>query len=360
MTPPNPGAARPDSGSPAGKTRGHFHPGVSAPPRERNASPSPCRSRTQTGRRDDRPLSLGARCFRLLGRIPAFRSPVRRGLLRPGFSGSWRPALAHRGGKVVPRRPEIGWFTEPHASAAGALPIQLARVPPRPIAVQAQPAPDVRTHGSYCPLALMARQEGSCRTWCRPSGRCPFTTTGSRRTRRSDQRTEPGWLVSIRDRLTIYEMPPGARHRPAGSASPRDVIRRFAAGEPAHSASRSCGTPRSSRTSPTSASPGAASATPTSTTPTRSASTTAAHHQHRGVTGVQAAGRQGRRTGRRARQGARQAGPTGRGELPHGRRARRPRRRLTGSPDVRPRLWSGPHSSSSLADRSLAQIEIGQ
>lgn len=76
----------------------------------------------------------------------------------PGRGSRW---LAQGGGKVVPRRPEIGWFTEPHASAARALPVQLARVPPRPIAVQAQPAPDVGTHGSYCPPALMARQEGS-------------------------------------------------------------------------------------------------------------------------------------------------------------------------------------------------------
>jgi hypothetical protein len=67
-------------------------------------------------------------------------------------------------------------------------------------------------------------------------------------------------------------------------------------------------------------------------------------HQHRGVARVQPARRQGRRAGRRTRQGPRQAGPAGGRRLPPGRGARRPRRRLTCLPDVRPQLVSGPPS----------------
>jgi hypothetical protein len=82
---PNPGDAEPDSGSAACKTRGQFN-RASRHRRHTSGTPYPLAMPVPhpTGRRDDRPLSLGARCSRLLGRIPASRSPLRRGLLGPG------------------------------------------------------------------------------------------------------------------------------------------------------------------------------------------------------------------------------------------------------------------------------------
>ena len=187
MTPPTQAATRPAAAAAAAcRMRGQFNRASRHRPirAERltlsHAGPAPngqARRSTTQLRRPSFPIT------RADSGIQVTRTPrPARPRASPRHSSRW---LAQRGGKVVPRRPEIGWFTEPHASAAGALPVRLARVPPRSIAVQAQPAPDVGTHGSYCPPALMARQDGSCRGWCRPSGRFPLTTTGSSRSLRS-------------------------------------------------------------------------------------------------------------------------------------------------------------------------------
>jgi hypothetical protein len=80
-----PGRRGAGHGSAACMTRGQFNRASRHRPHTRGtpypfAIPVP----HPTGRRDDQPLSLGARCFQLLGRIPASRSLAPRGLLGPG------------------------------------------------------------------------------------------------------------------------------------------------------------------------------------------------------------------------------------------------------------------------------------